>query len=152
MDVGSKRGDEVRSGMCCVACGGSMCRCAEPQFAAHHRAEADKLRAELAEAKAEVERLRDGGLSKSQFKRLSVQLAPRWIPVSERYPEMNTRVLVYNEPENKTWAESYGMPYYHITKCKMQGKSPGWGDSLYGVFGPTEPVWWMPLPPAPEGE
>ena len=36
-----------RHGMVCVACKKPFCACDEADFAAHHRSEADKLRAEL---------------------------------------------------------------------------------------------------------
>lgn len=64
----------------------------------------------------------------------------RWIPVSERLPEVGQRVLAYEKPELVVVAEIHR---YATGGC---GWSADAGDTAYSVF----PSHWMPLPTPPE--
>lgn len=63
---------------------------------------------------------------------------PIWIPVSEQYPESDTRVLVYRP----TMAIKYMQSYYH--------KNAGFCDGALDIYGNEVITHWMPLPQPPK--
>lgn len=74
------------------------------------------------------------GLMKQAADAIEELSKPRWIPVTERLPEMNVPCLVYN---------------------KLQPTMVGWriDDKRFRIPGsylPDHPTHWMPLPPPAE--
>ena len=73
---------------------------------------------------------------KAQIIAMAAEDKPRWIPVTERLPELNVPCLVYN---------------------KSQPTMVGWriDDKRFRIPGsylPDHPTHWMPLPQPPKGE
>ena len=63
-----------------------------------------------------------------------------WIPVSERKPELDERVMVCNAAGQ--WVS--------IGSRQLTGEYHHWDDDNYEEL--REPTHWMPLPEPPEGE
>jgi hypothetical protein len=69
----------------------------------------------------------------------------QWIPVSERLPEKDKSVLVYFDSGNM--AVGY---WYEKDECVSFWQV--WTDDGWVADTDCEPIYWMPLPPAPKGE
>ena len=63
---------------------------------------------------------------------------PKWIPVTERLPEVGQRILVYSESKTIEM---------HITTCTYMAGRYGHKQFSRHVRNVTH---WMPLPPCPE--
>lgn len=73
----------------------------------------------------------------------SVEIIPRWIPVSERLPEMDQPCLCYKETHGKA---EYKLGTYF--GAMLSGNCAAFKSmSHYGVIGVTH---WMPLPEPPK--
>jgi hypothetical protein len=73
----------------------------------------------------------------------ALKLAPRWIPVEERLPEINQRILAYG-----TWYED-GM--YTAEVCSYGRIANRASDVCFWTASHIHPVThWMPLPDAPK--
>lgn len=76
--------------------------------------------------------------------RESVEIAPQWIPVMERLPELGQNVLMYFR-EGQTFAAGF------LSEAK--GRSPLWcsfTDNEWFTECDNRPDYWMPLPEKPK--
>ena len=91
------------------------------------------------------------GITRNDFKLIdrvlfefpAADIEPRWIPCSERYPDMDERVLVYTVAHD-----------YHVWDC-MSNRADNyfWEDEVGLYRDKYEADLWMPLPePYKEGE
>lgn len=68
-----------------------------------------------------------------------------WIPVSERLPKKEESVLVYFDSGNMAVGH-----WYDKDECISFWQI--WIDDGWVSDADCEPIYWMPLPPAPKGE
>lgn len=75
-------------------------------------------------------------------------LEQRWIPVSERLPEVDGRYLTTVKGYNCNKIRSFTNNLYVIDKYEFSGRKAGWYfyDSEYGYIEETDVIAWMPLP------
>lgn len=111
-----------------------------------------------AHAKTETMRAKNNELNdtvyalQQELSALKAQQAERWIPVSERLPDLDTPVWLY-EPEFRgvfVGMRSAGTDGWLWAECSgFQMDDDGSWESVDAYFDDFRPTLWMPLPTAP---